>query len=71
MLKIIGKCDVKHILTLPIETITSVVNVSTYNIISIIVLSFGLATTPVTMSVSAFTAVVILYIFYIKLFVVL
>jgi len=43
ILKIIGQCDVKHIMTLPIKTITSVLKVSTY---IITVRPIGLALTP-------------------------
>jgi len=42
ILKIIGQCDVKHIMTFPIKTITSVLHVSTYIITSITAGTIGL-----------------------------
>jgi hypothetical protein len=59
-LKIIGQCDVKHIVTSPIKTITSVLNVSTYIINNIA--AVGLAAILVIISVSTFKITIILYI---------
>ena len=55
ILKIIGQCDVKHIMTLVIKTIASVLKVRSYIIISIT------ASPNAIMSVSTFTTDVILY----------
>jgi len=61
-LKIIGQCDVKHIIMSPIKTITLVLKVSTYIITSITAHPIRLAEILVTMYVSTFkTAVIILY----------
>jgi hypothetical protein len=58
ILKIIGQCDIKHILTLLIKTIMSVLKISTYIITSVVRLAAILA----IMSVSTFKTAVILYI---------
>ena len=58
--KNISQCDIKHFMTLPIKTITSVQKVTTYIITSIAAHLIGLA---VIMSVSTFKTTVILYIF--------
>ena len=60
--KFIGQCDVKHIMTLPIKTITSILKVSTNIITSIAARSNGLAAIQAIMSVTTFKAAVILYI---------
>ena len=54
----ISQCDVKHIITLLIKTITSALNVSTYIITS--VTACGLAAILAIMSVSTFKTDVIL-----------
>ena len=56
ILKIIIHCGVKHIMTVLIKTITSVVNVSTFKLQLV-----RLAAILAIMSVSTFTAAVILY----------
>ena len=61
ILKIIGQCDVKHILMSQINTITPVLKISTYIITSIIAHPVGLAVILVIMSVLTFKAAVILY----------
>ena len=52
ILKNIGKCDVKHIMTLPIKRITSVLKVLTYIITNIKAHPVGLSVIIVIMSVS-------------------
>ena len=59
ILKIIGQCNVKHILTSPIKTFTSVLKISTYIITARTV---GLAAILAIMSVLAFRTDVILYV---------
>ena len=55
-------CDVKHIRTIPIKTITLVLKVLTYIIPSISTHPIGLAVILTIMSVSTFTTAVILYV---------
>jgi hypothetical protein len=62
ILKINSQCDVKHILTSPIKTITSVLKILTYIITSITARPVGFAEIVVIMSVSTFKTDVILYI---------
>ena len=67
-LKNIDQCDVKHMI-LPIKTITSVVNVSTYIITGITAHLIGLAVILEIMSVSTFKSAIILYIYtYVDIF---
>jgi len=54
ILKNIGKCDVKHIMTLPIKRITSVLKVLTYIITNIKAHPIRLSVIIVIMSVSTF-----------------
>jgi hypothetical protein len=61
-LKIIGQRDVKHIMTLMVKIITSVLNVSTYIITSITVGLIRLAAILSIMSVSTFITAVFLYV---------
>ena len=61
-MKIIGQRDVKHIMTLLVKIITSVLNVSTYIITSITVGLIRLAAILSIMSVSTFITVVFLYV---------
>ena len=68
ILKIISQCDIKHIMALPIKTITSVFNVSTCIIISITAGPFGLDAILAIMSVSFFITAVILYLYHVKLY---
>ena len=58
ILKIICQCDIKHILTLLIKIIRSVLKISTYIITNVVRLAAILA----IMSVSTFKTAVILYI---------
>lgn len=58
--KVSGMCDVKHIMTLLIKTITSIFKVSSYIITSIASRHIGLAAI-IVMSVSTFKSTVILY----------
>jgi len=60
ILKIIGQCDVKHIMTLLIKTITSVLKVSTHIITSLLACPVRLAAILAIMSVSTFKTAVIL-----------
>ena len=62
ILKIIGQGDVKHIMTLLVKIITSVLNVSTYIITSITVGLIRLAAILSIMSVSTFITAVFLYV---------
>ena len=62
ILKIISHCDVKHILTSSIKTITPILKVLTYVITSITARSVGHAAILTIMSVSTFKTAVILYI---------
>ena len=64
ILKIIGQFEVKYPKTLSINTITSVLNVSTYIITTITAWPFGLAAILAIMSISTFTTAVILYVCY-------
>ena len=61
-MKIIGQRDVKHIMTLLVKIITSVLNVSTYIITSITVGLIRLAAILSIMSVSTFITAVFLYV---------
>jgi hypothetical protein len=61
-LKIIGQRDVKHIMTLMVKIITSVLNVSTNIITSITVGLIRLAAILSIMSVSTFITAVFLYV---------
>ena len=61
ILKIIGQCDVKHILTSQIKTIMPILKISTYIITSITARPVRLASILAIMSVSTFKADVILY----------
>jgi len=61
MRKFIGQSDVKHIMTSPIKTITSVLKASTDIITNIPVCPIGLAEILAIMSVSTFKIYVILY----------
>ena len=63
ILNIIGQCDVKHIMTFPIKTITLVVKVSTYIITSMAPHPTILTAILVVMSVSTFKLDIILNIF--------
>jgi hypothetical protein len=60
ILKNISQGDVKHIITLPIKTKTSVVNVSTYIITGITVRHIRLAVILAIMFISTFKAPIIL-----------
>ena len=60
-LKIIGQCDVKHILTSQIITIMPVLKISTYIITSIAARPVRLAVILAIMSVTTFKTTVILY----------
>ena len=62
ILKNISLCDIKHIMTLPIKTITSVFKISTNIITSIAARSIRLGVIPVIMFVSTFKTDIILYI---------
>ena len=62
ILKIIGQCDVKHILTSQIKPITPVLKILTYIITSITAHPVKLATILVIMSVSTFKTDIILYV---------
>ena len=68
MLKIIVKCDVKHILMSPIETITPVLKISNYIITSITACPIGLTAILVIMSVSTFRLTAILVIMSVSTF---
>ena len=61
-MKIIGQGDVKHIMTLLVKIMTSVLNVSTYIITSITVGLIRLAAILSIMSVSTFITAVFLYV---------
>ena len=61
-MKIIGQRDVKHIMTLMVKIITSVLNVSTNIITSITVGLIRLAAILSIMSVSTFITAVFLYV---------
>jgi hypothetical protein len=61
ILKIIGQCDVKHILMSLIKTITSVLKISAYIITSITLRPIGLVAILVIMSFSSFKTAIILY----------
>ena len=65
ILNIISQCDVKHILTSPIKTITAVLKILTYISTSFTAPHVGLAWILAIMSVSTFETAVILYIVYI------
>jgi len=60
-MNIICQCDVKHILALPIKTITSVLKASTYIITSIEAHPIRLAAVLVIMSVSTYETTVIIF----------
>ena len=60
-MKIIGQFDVKHFMTLPINTKASVVKISTVIITSITAFPFRLVVILVIMSISTFTTSDILY----------
>jgi hypothetical protein len=60
MRKFIGQSDVKHIMTSPIKTITSVLKASTDILTNILVRPVGLAEILVIMSVTTFKIAVIL-----------
>ena len=62
ILKNISKCDVIHIMMLPIKTITSVLKVMTYSITSITACRVGLAVIWAITSASTFKTAVIIYI---------
>jgi hypothetical protein len=61
IMKIIGQFDVKHFMTLPINTKASVVKISTVIITSITAFPFRLVVILVIMSISTFTTSDILY----------
>ena len=63
ILKIIGQCDVIHIMTSLKKTIKSVVKISTYIITSITARNIGLPAILVIISVSTFITAVTLYIY--------
>ena len=60
MRKFIGQSDVKHIMTSPIKTITSVLKASTDILTNILVRPVGLAEILVIMSVTTFKIAAIL-----------
>jgi hypothetical protein len=62
ILKIIGQCDIKHIITLPIKTRTSVLNISIYIITSITARPIWLAAILPIMSLLTSITAVTLYI---------
>jgi hypothetical protein len=59
MLQIIGQWDIKHIMTFPINTLTSVVNVLTYIITSITAVLIRLAAIIAIMYFSTFISTVL------------
>jgi hypothetical protein len=63
ILKIIWHCDVKHIMMLPIKTMTAVMNVLTYIITSVTALPTRLPVILAMISVPTFVTSVILYLF--------
>jgi hypothetical protein len=63
IMKIIGQCDIKHVLTSLIKTTTPVLKISTYIITSITACPVELAVILAIMSVSTFKTAVILYIY--------
>ena len=67
ILKIICQCDVKHILTSAIRTITPILKISTYFITSITTRSIRLAVILTIMFVSTLITVNFLYIIYLFL----